>query len=152
MSAVNPTHALVVDDEFNNRDFAEKLLQKAGLTVCSAATANEALTIIRETPNISMALIDYELPDMKGTELIKQLRTLMPDLLLVMATMHDDSQLIDRAFDAGANVFIIKPNGFIELYRSLSKTDSFKLDPTEPIVIDSYGPRKYKRVNKTAQA
>src|SRR5579871_6050569 len=98
--------ALVVDDELNNRDFAEKLLQKAGLKVCSATTGQEAIDLIKATPQLTLAMIDHELPDMTGVQLIKTLRQVAPNLLLVMATMHDNSDLIDEAFEAGVSMFL----------------------------------------------
>jgi len=52
------------------------------------------------------------------------LRAEYPDSLLVMATMHDDRTLIDQAFVAGVDVFLVKPHGFMELYRRLQEVDA----------------------------
>jgi DNA-binding response OmpR family regulator len=123
----------------------EKLLQKAGFHVVSAANGAEAQKLVAEIPNITIALIDHELPDTNGLELIRQLRVSNPDIMLVMATMHDHRELIDEAFQVGADMFIVKPNGFIELYRSLNLVDGQNKDMlTQRYIIDQYGPRRYK--------
>jgi len=144
--------ALVVDDEFNNRDFAQKLLEKAGFCVYSASNGQEALEIVQRTPQLTIALLDHELPDTTGIALAQQLREILPSLFLVMATMHDHRELIDQAFEAGMNMFLIKPNGFIELYKTLLSGDVTILSKQYRFVIDQYGPRKYRgAVATTAQ-
>jgi CheY-like chemotaxis protein len=137
-------YALVIDDEYNNRSFAEKLLQSAGLKVCSAGTGREGIALAKEHPTLTLALIDHELPDMTGIELIRTLRLAVPHLMLVMATMHDEQSLIDEAFNAGAICFLVKPNGFIELYHALKAGDSAILNGQKRYVIDQYGPHLYR--------
>jgi CheY-like chemotaxis protein len=136
-------HALVVDDEPANRDFVERLLQTAGYNVVGAATGAEALQAAKTMTGLTIALVDQELPDSTGLEIITKLRTDHPAALLVMATMHDDRPLIDQAFVAGIDVFLVKPHGFMELYRRLNEAqaDTSRL---RRLVIDQYGPRPYK--------
>ncbi|HVO42094.1 MAG TPA: response regulator [Aggregatilineales bacterium] len=136
-------YAIVVDDEPANRDFLEKLLGTANFKVIGATSGAEALASARKTPELTLALVDYELPDMTGVELIRQLRALNPEALLVMATMHDDRALIDRAFAEGLNVFLVKPHGFMELYRRLQTADARKT-LLSAMIIDQYGPRPYR--------
>lgn len=136
-------HALVVDDEPANRDFVERLLQTAGFNVVGAGTGAEALKAAKTMTTLTLALVDQELPDSTGLEIITKLRTDHPAALLVMATMHDDRPLIDQAFVAGIDVFLVKPHGFMELYRRLNEAqaDTSRL---RRLVIDQYGPRPYK--------
>lgn len=135
--------ALVVDDEPANRDFVERLLQTAGYNVVGAATGAAALQAAKTMTTLTIALVDQELPDSTGLEIITKLRTDHPAALLVMATMHDDRPLIDQAFVAGIDVFLVKPHGFMELYRRLNEAqaDTSRL---RRLVIDQYGPRPYK--------
>ena len=135
--------ALVVDDEFYNRDFVQILLEKAGFSVVSAANGFDAATAAGENPELSLALIDHELPDTTGVKLIAGLRTQRPDMMLVMATVHDDHELIEQAFSAGADMFIVKPNGFIELFKQLQIPDSKLMASDQRWIIDQYGVRPY---------
>jgi len=145
MTNINSGYALVVDDEYNKRSFAEKLLQAAGLKVCTAATALEAIALAQEYPDLTLAVIDYELPGMTGIELIHVLRRVAPHVLPVMATVHDDQVYVDAAFEAGAICYLVKPNGFIELYHALKKDgQSTILSGEKRYVIDNYGPHVYR--------
>src|SRR5579859_6557600 len=143
MITLKEGHALVIDDEPANRDFVERLLQTAGFKVTSAGTGADGLKAARGFTQLTLALVDQELPDSTGLEIIKTLRQENPDSVLVMATMHDDRPLIDEAFDAGVDVFLVKPHGFMELYRRLQEADS-DAALVRQLIIDQYGPRPYR--------
>jgi DNA-binding response OmpR family regulator len=149
MITIQAGYALVLDDEPANRDFLERLLQTAGFKVTGAATGADGLRIARSFPELALALVDHELPDAKGLEIISKLREENPESLLVMATMHDDRTLIDEAFNVGADVFLVKPHGFMELYRRLQEIDS-NTALLRQVVIDQYGPRPYRGADKRA--
>ena len=138
-------HALVIDDEADNRDLAERLLERVDFKVYGAANGSEALTVLGEAPVISIALVDYNLPDMNGIELMKILRTISPTMLLIMFTINDEPALIQKAFAAGANMFIVKPCGFMELYRALKDPHSKILECPDLQLIDVHGLHQYKR-------
>jgi hypothetical protein len=58
--------------------------------------------------------------------------------------MHDDLALIREAFESGCNVFLVKPHGFMELFKRLSRLDD---DPEalDNLVIDRMGVRAFRR-------
>src|SRR5258708_9563688 len=143
MITIQAGYALVIDDEPANRDFLERLLQTASFKVTGAATGGDGLKAARSMPALALALVDQQLPDATGLEIIAKLRAANPEAFLVMATMHDDRNLIDQAFEIGIDVFLVKPHGFMELYRRLQEVDS---DTTllRQLVIDQYGPRPYR--------
>src|SRR5258708_36801874 len=147
MITIQAGYALVIDDEPANRDFLERLLQTASFKVSGAATGADGLKTARTLPALALALVDQELPDAPGLEIIAKLREENPDSLLVMATMHDDRTLIDQAFAAGVDVFLVKPHGFMELYRRLQEVDA-NTDLLRNVIIDQYGPRPYKGLDK----
>src|SRR5512137_122481 len=123
MITIRAGYALVVDDEPANRDFLERLMQMAGFKVSGASNGAEALAAARAVPQLALALVDQELPDASGLDVIKTLRSENAEALLVMATMHDHPSLIERAFEAGVDIFLVKPHGFMELYRRLQETE-----------------------------
>jgi CheY-like chemotaxis protein len=146
MITIQAGYALVIDDEPANRDFLERLLQTASFKVTGAGTGAEGLRAAQTFPELALALVDQELPDATGLEIIAALRAKYPESLLVMATMHDDRALIDEAFLAGIDVFLVKPHGFMELYRRLQEVDS-DTSLLRRLVIDQYGPRPYRGVD-----
>lgn len=136
-------YALVVDDEPANRDFLERLLQQADFKVTGAGTSAEALKAARAIPTLALALIDWELPDATGLEVVHTLRAENPEATLIMATMHDDRTMMASAFKAGCDVFLVKPHGFMELFRRLKEADANPAS-LKRIIIDQYGPRPYR--------
>jgi DNA-binding response OmpR family regulator len=143
MIDIQAGHALVVDDEYANRDFLVRLLQTAEFKVSGASTGAEALKIARECPNLTLALIDMQLPDATGLDIIRTLRAEKPDCLLIMATVHDDRAIIADAFKAGCDVFLVKPHGFMELFRRLRQVNS-DITLLRRLIIDQYGPRPFR--------
>lgn len=135
--------ALVVDDTPANRDFLERLLAQANFDVQGASTYTEAVKIVDGLETLDLAVVDIQLPDSNGLQLTAELRKKYPDAYLVVATMYDERSIIERVFRRGGNVYLVKPHGFMELYKRLTTTPLETLRQSdEHIVIDQYGPRK----------
>lgn len=133
-------NAIVVDDNFANRDFLERLISTAGFNVTGFGIAKDALNHCQDC-ELNLAIIDMELPDTNGIQLTGKLREKFPECYIVVATMHDDHHLILKVRDKGGNAFLVKPHGFMELYKRLSTTDMKELREAPFMVIDQYGPR-----------
>ena len=139
------TTALIIDDEPANRDFLLRLIEQVKYTTVGAGSGKEARQLLagmKQAPRL--IVVDRELPDCEGIELLKQFRKDYPESLLVMATMHDDLAVIREAFECGCNVFLVKPHGFMELFKRLSRLDD---DPEalNNLVIDRMGVRAFRR-------
>ena len=98
---------LVVDDEESNRSLLSLVLQGVGYEVVQAEDGRSALLYAQE--NLSCAFVDMHLPDMQGTAVVQALRHANPDLFIITATMDDDPQTIHDAYDAGCDMFLVKP-------------------------------------------
>lgn len=138
--------ALVIDDNAANRDFLERLISSAGFTVLTATSGEEVTRATHSLPRLDIALIDMELPDSNGIQLTSVLRRRYPEAYLVVATVHDDFSLIESVFRKGGNVFVVKPHGFMELYKRLMTADLDALRQGACMVIDQYGARAYQPV------
>ena len=66
-----------------------------------------------------------------------------------MATMHDGRDLIEEAFAAGADVYLVKPHGFMELFKRLKETGS-DMSELRRLIIDQFGPRPFKGPSQRA--
>jgi len=133
--------ALVVDDVPANREFVERLLAQAKFTVVGVGSGKAALQAIADMDALTMAMVDMKLPDMHGLEVTKELHRRFPDALIVIATMYDERSLMEQAFSSGCNVFLVKPHGFMELFKRLTTLDMNEIRSTRCLVIDQYGPR-----------
>lgn len=136
--------ALIVEDTEANRTFFERLLVQAKFEVVSAARGREALEIMEELKELALALVDMEIPDMSGLLLTSQIRRRHPNCCIVIATMHDEPALMESAFSKGCNVFLVKPHGFMDLFKKLTTIGPERMCGEGPVIIDHYGPRSFK--------
>lgn len=111
--------ALLVEDEALVAMVAEEFLQELGFEPRSARNAAEALEIVEGSADLAVALVDVGLPDQRGDELAKQLRTMRPDMPILIASGYDQGDLMSRfTGDAGVGV-LGKPYTEADLARAL---------------------------------
>ncbi len=133
---------LVVEDEPANRDFLVRLVTQAGFDVSGARDGASALVALEDAP-CAVVIVDIQLPDVSGLELVRTIHARYPDAVVVVASMWDEPRMIGEAFEAGCSVFLVKPHGFMELYQRL-KTWPEEQDQLRNLLIDQYGPRPYR--------
>ena len=99
---------LVIDDEFDTREILKDRLESLNYRVLTAATGKEGLERLeRENPH--MVLLDIELPDMNGLEMLGEIRKREHDITVVMITAYGTIERAVRAMKEGAYDFIPKP-------------------------------------------
>lgn len=136
--------ALAVDDVSANRDFLERLLTGAQFKVLGAFSGGNALKVSADLKELALAVVDINLPDMTGLELSTQLRARFPEAYLVVATVMDERSVMEAAFAVGCNAFLVKPHGFMELFKRLTSSSTDELRASPQVIIDQYGPRQFK--------
>ena len=104
--------ALVVDDSKTMRIILGRILKELGYEVCEAGNGIEALKVMEsEKAAVSLVLADWNMPEMNGLELLKQLRQ-DPDLAslkVIMVTTETEIDHMVSALEAGANEYVMKP-------------------------------------------
>jgi DNA-binding NarL/FixJ family response regulator len=75
-----------------------------------ANNAAEAMAQLRGG-KLDLALLDISLPDKNGLELIKDIRALLPELPLLVVSMHDEGIYAERVLRAGGRGYIMKQEG-----------------------------------------
>ena len=104
--------ALVVDDSRAMRMILTKTLKELGYEVCEAANGREALEVIEaEKSAVSLVLADWNMPEINGLDLLKQLRQNpeLASLVVVMVTTETELDQMVAALEAGANEYVMKP-------------------------------------------
>ena len=107
---VSPIRLLVADDDAILREIAGATLRAAGFAVQTVASGDAAVAACAlGLPD--MVLLDVEMPDGDGYQACANIRALPggADLPIVMVTGCDDTRSIDRAYEAGATDFVVKP-------------------------------------------
>ena len=111
-------HVLVVDDVASTRELMARHLRTQLFRVTTASGAKEAFAALEANPDISLAVIDYEMPGMSGTELVATIRT-YPDLerlRIIGVSSGNGSDLMTKFLKAGANDFVHRPFNMEEFH------------------------------------
>jgi DNA-binding response OmpR family regulator len=99
---------LLVDDEENILTIFRLVLESKGYRVDTASTAEEALKKVGLN-KYNLCLLDLNLPDMHGTELVRQIHQIDPGMKKLMVTGESSGIDAETARNNGADGFILKP-------------------------------------------
>jgi two-component system, NtrC family, response regulator AtoC len=99
---------LVVDDDGDIREVLGDRLQSLGYRVFAADTAKAGLELL-ERQNPQLVLLDIEMPDMNGIDMLREIRRREHDVTVVMITAYGTIERAVEAMKEGAYDFISKP-------------------------------------------
>ena len=102
------TRLLIVDDEQLQRDSLAGFLKKIGYEVSTADSAQTALAHMHKHP-VDIVLSDYKMPYMTGADLLKEVKSRHPHVILVLITAFGTVDIAVDAMKAGAWDFLTKP-------------------------------------------
>lgn len=111
---------LVVDDEQIIRESLSFILKKEGYNVEEAANGKDAL-VKHEANPFDIIITDIEMPEMKGVDLLKQIRQRTPQTLVVIITAFGSVETAVQALREGAADYILKPINFDDLLYRVKK-------------------------------
>jgi diguanylate cyclase (GGDEF)-like protein/PAS domain S-box-containing protein len=108
-----PVTILVVDDDEASGSMLARRLERHGFRALTATSGQEALDRL-PTLETDLLLLDIEMPGMDGLETLRRVRQAWSasELPIVMATSHNDSDVLVGALEAGADDFVTKPLDF----------------------------------------
>ena len=101
---------LLVEDHPESRRTLQRLIERRGHEVVAVDNAEEAELELRKQ-RFSFLILDWMLPGKSGVELCQELRAAPKgeELFILLVTARDDAQDLERALEAGANDYLIKP-------------------------------------------
>ena len=119
---------LLIDDHPIFRQGLEAFLKRhqPDLVFMHADTPQAALQSIRDA-SPTIAIVDVSLAGANGIELVTRIKTDLPDLLVVVLSMHDEPSYVFRAFKAGAQAYVIKTDPPRELVDAINSIVSGKM-------------------------
>ena len=88
-----------------------------------ATTAVEAISLAREHAS-DIVIIDVELPDMSGFDLLDRLREISPDVSVIFHSMHEEFWIIKRMMNSGADAIVLKSDDIGELRKAVERVVS----------------------------
>ena len=103
--------ALIVDDSRAMRLILSRLMRGLGFDVSEARHGREALAHLNLNTDTTLALVDWNMPEMNGLELITAVRQdkRFTNLRLVMVTTETEMSQVIKALEAGADEYVMKP-------------------------------------------
>jgi len=126
-AGVAALNILVAEDNHVNQQVINGILRNAGHNVRIASTGEKALDILSdELEHIDMLILDMNMPEVSGVEVVKSLRFMdtSVELPVIMLTADATPEAREASLNAGANRFLTKPidaRGLLECIASLSK-------------------------------
>jgi two-component system chemotaxis response regulator CheY len=114
--------ALIIDDSSSTRKILGQFMRQMNYEIIEAGDGKEALQRFEEASDITVALVDWNMPVMNGLEFVRRLRENREhdDVKLMMVTTEHDAEHIEQALLAGANEFVMKPFTFEVLEEKLA--------------------------------
>ena len=104
--------ALVVDDSKTIRTIIRRILVGVGYEVLEAGDGVQALEVLAvDKSAIGIVLADWNMPNMNGLELVKQIRqdSELASMKVIMVNTETEMSQMASALEAGANEYIMKP-------------------------------------------
>ena len=111
---------LIVDDDIGVRNMLSSVLYDEGYLIEGVENGKEAIKACEES-FFDVALIDIELPDMKGTELLNRLKKLQPKMIRIIITGHPSIENAMKAVNERADGYVLKPFEVTELLKILAR-------------------------------
>lgn len=111
---------LVLEDHPETREWLSGIISQAfkEVDIAEASSHAQAGKLINDR-KFDLALIDLNLPDGNGVDIIREINRLSPDTYCVVATIFDDDEYLFPALEAGAQGYLLKEQTSDEFIHSL---------------------------------
>ncbi|MEI7706737.1 MAG: sigma-54 dependent transcriptional regulator [Chlorobium sp.] len=117
-------NVLILDDEI---DFTEELkdyFENAGFISYSANTVRDGYEILSQN-EIDLLILDIRLPGANGLDVLKKVKSLYPNMEVIMVSAHGDMDTVIVAIRLGAFDYMRKPLRFIDLQIAIERTQKY---------------------------
>lgn len=116
---------LIVDDDAASLEVLGEVLNRANYRTFSASTGYDAVKILQEKP-LDLAILDYDLPDTTGLELLRHIKRSRPGIFVIIMSANTSTSVKFDVFEAGAFTFIPKPIDLRQFLKFVRRAIGFK--------------------------
>ncbi|MCP4579527.1 MAG: response regulator [Deltaproteobacteria bacterium] len=124
---------LVVEDNEGLNKLIQKSLNRAGFDCFGVLSGADAIERVKKNPN-QVLLIDQRLPDMDGTDLVRDLIDHTQDIIFVAMTGHGDEKIAVEMMKLGARDYLIKDSDLTEILPMVFKRVFSELETEQKLV------------------
>lgn len=100
---------MIVDDSKTIRQQVSFTLSKGGYEVIEAEDGADGIEKLKANSDVAMVISDVNMPNMNGLEMVEKLKNDGSTVPVIMLTTEGAADLIQRAKDAGAKGWLVKP-------------------------------------------
>lgn len=111
------TQVLLADDHQLLRQALRRAMEDAGLTVVGEAGDGEEAVRLAQTLHPDVVVMDVTMPVLDGVEATRRLHRALPELPIVVLTMHGEAALRREAIEAGAAGFLTKDSSMQDVIK-----------------------------------
>jgi two-component system response regulator NreC len=133
---------LVADDHKIFRQGIKKLLEEEPDLQVVGEAADGRDTVKKATElKPDLVLMDIAMANLNGLEATKQIKKVLPEIKVIMVTMHKNEEYVLQSFQAGASGYILKEGAVEELVsaiRSIHQDKSFLSPTVSKTLVDAY--------------
>ncbi len=116
-----PAHIVVVDDEAVARVSLAEILRLEGYRVSTAASGEEALSLLSKSDPFDLMVLDLKMPGMDGLEVTEAVRRESPGTVIILLTAFGTLETAIEAIRKGAHDYLLKPCPIPEVLESVRK-------------------------------
>jgi len=102
---------LIVDDSKTMRAIIGRTVKELGFEIIEAGNGREALEQLAHQGAVELGMVDWNMPEMNGLEFVEAVRKqpAFAPMKLMMVTTAADAVHVNRALEAGADEYLMKP-------------------------------------------
>jgi len=149
--SLKPRILYVDDDVANNEMMTYWLGEECGYDVSSAIDGKGAIALI-SSEFFDLYLLDYCLPDMTAIHLCEKIRQVNPDAPIMIYSALDRKVDQDRAFAAGANHYLMKPDQMNLVKPEIERLLGGTKRPGAPVATAEHRTVEYKVSHKRVKS
>jgi DNA-binding NtrC family response regulator len=111
---------LVLDDVLDAVILVKKILTRKGHNVQTFTEEEDAIAYARNN-HVDLAILDIKLKKMSGIQVLEQLKTISPEMKVIMLTGYPTIETAREAIDLGAGEYCVKPIDKTELEEKVAE-------------------------------
>jgi len=119
---VSPYRIVLADDHVMFRQGIKNILEKdKGLEVIGEAGDGLKLLELLNKATPDMIILDISMPNLRGIEAAREIKIILPEVKVLILSMHKDKEFVYSAISAGAEGYLLKEDADTELFAAIEK-------------------------------
>ena len=119
---MSPYRIVLADDHVMFRQGIKNILEKdKGLEVIGEAGDGLKLLELLNKATPDMIILDISMPNLRGIEATQEIKMILPEVKVLILSMHKDKEFVYSAISAGAEGYLLKEDADTELFAAIEK-------------------------------